>query len=147
MTNGTAIMLGTAKTVMSCEFSDFMYLNPNGFGRVLLDYLERTRTEIGFIDSISRFTQEYFGRGETPICYPVKRFRRIVFKDKTYRRDWFSDFLFFLNLGAYTVRFVDRDGKRLDLLPGEIMVFYLGRFYSLSHNFKAYERALESVPA
>ena len=140
-------MLGTARSVMSCEFNDFMFLNPNGFGHILLKYLEHTHTETGFMNAISYFTETHFGRCDVPLYYPVKRFRRIVFSDKTYYKDWFCDFPYFLNLGAYTVRFVDRDGKRLELLPGEIMVFYLGRFYLLSNNYKAYEQKLERVAA
>jgi hypothetical protein len=152
MTRGTAILLTNFKSVTTCEFNGEMYIEPDSNGSILLKHLERVKSTKGFKREVTEFNKKCFGYIDIPIYLVVKRLRNIEFKPSTYYRDWFSDYLYFLNISWFKIKIIDMDGKVFYLLPGEIAVFYFGKFY-MSHNYhaKVYAeipiRQLKPIPA
>jgi len=134
MTRGTAILLTNFKSVTTCEFNGDMYIEPDSNGQILLYHLENVKTVRQFKRAIEKFNDDCFGYTGIPLHLTVKKFKSIKFKESTYFKDWFSDYLFFLNISWFKRKIIDMDGKEFELLPGELAVFYFGKFY-MSYNF------------
>lgn len=141
----TAICVGDRYFITSVEFSPLMHLNPGFDGEYLLNLLKSVNSESDFINIIEDFDNFCFG-ARSLLFYKTKRRRFINFANKNYSNDWGStDFLFFLNTSNRSISFIDRDRKFLKLLPGELMVFYLGSFHLLLITHQSYESGLECL--
>lgn len=133
MTRAMAILFTDGRSVVSREFNA-MELARGFDGQILLEHLKAVSDESGFIEALDAFNGNWYGAEDTLLYYRVKKFHRIVFRSRAYRRDWFTDFLFFCNTSQRFVRFVDVDGRALLHCPGEVIVFYFGRFHLLAYN-------------
>jgi hypothetical protein len=151
-TRGTAILLTNFKSVTSCEFNGNMSIGNNTDGSFLLEHLEKVKTVREFKRAIERFNGGWYGYNGIPLHLTVGKLRNIRFKQSTYYRDWFSDYLYFMNISWFKVKITGKDGKVFHLLPGEIAVWYFGNFF-MSHNYLTKEYAyvpfktIKSIPA
>jgi hypothetical protein len=143
MSRGTAILLTNFKSVASCEFNGSMNLSPNSNGSLLLEYLNQVKTVRQFKRTIEKFNNDCFGYNDVPIHLIIKKLRDIKFKESTYFKYWFSDYITFLNISWFKIKITDMDGKIFYLFPGELCCFYFGRFY-LSHNYQT--KAYAEIP-
>jgi hypothetical protein len=143
MTRGTAILLTNFKSVTSCEFNGSMDLNPDSNGSLLLEYLNQVKTVRQFKRAIEKFNNDCFGYNDVPIHLEIGKLRNIKFKQSRYFKDWFSDYLIFLNISWFKIKITDMDGKIFYLLPGELCCFYFGRFH-VSYNY--YAKAYAEIP-
>ena len=153
MTNkGTVILLTNFKSVVSAEIED-MNINPNSNGSIILEHLSRVKSVRAFKGAMEKFnySEDYFDYTTAPIWLVVKRLRDIHFRAGSYFKHWFTDYIYFLNISLFKIKVTDMDGKILWLFPGEIAIYYLGKFYA-SYNYHAQAYAelpiqtLEPVP-
>ncbi|MBU4360613.1 hypothetical protein KKA66_02055 [Patescibacteria group bacterium] len=152
MTRGTAVLLTNFKSVTSCEFNGDMFIEPDSNGALLLECLDQVKTVRQFKRAIEKFNNDCFGYNDVPIHLIIKKLRDIKFKESTYFKYWFSDYLTFLNISWFKIKITDMDGKIFYLLPGELAVFFFGKFY-LSYNYQAQAyaeipiRTIKPIPA
>lgn len=143
MTRGTVILLTNFKSVVTCEFNGGMYIKPESNGSILLEHLDKVKTVRQFKRAIEKFNGGCFGYDDMPLYLTVKRLRNIEFKPSTYYKDWFSDYLYFINISWFKIKITSMDSKIFYLFPGEIAVWYFGKFY-MSHNYQT--KAYASIP-
>jgi hypothetical protein len=135
-TRGTAILLTNFKSVTSCEFNGDMGIGHNTDGSFLLEHLEKVKTTREFKRAIERFNGGWYGYNNIPLHLIVGRLRNIRFKQSTYFKYWFSDYITFLNISWFKIKITCINGDVFYLMPREIVVFYFGNFF-MSHNYQA----------
>jgi hypothetical protein len=135
MARGTAILLTNFKSVTSCEFNGNMSIGHNTDGSFLLEHLEKAKTVREFKRAIEKFNGGWYGYDNIPLHLTVGKLRNIRFKQSTYFRDWFSDYLTFLSIAWFKIKITCINGDVFYLMPGEIAVFYFGNFF-MSHNYQ-----------
>lgn len=139
MTRGKFVLI-TDKTVFaSCEFNGDMYYD-DGWGIEVVKRLERVKSYEDFVKEVTAFDLANFGyQNEHDDYFGIHDYEigpnEINF-DKNYFGDWFSDYLYVLNLSSSMKEIVERNThERLGIDPGEIQIYCFGK-YEGSNNLK-----------
>ncbi|MFC1622746.1 hypothetical protein ACFL1Y_02015 [Patescibacteria group bacterium] len=130
---GMCIVLANTKSLISAEFND-MDLSNDSIGMELLRFLERANSFKSAKIQLNNFNNSCAGINNKPIYLVIKKFKSIVFKEKTYHRDFHASYLYIKNQSLFKRKIVTVDNKVFWLYPNEIVVLYKGLFL-MSYNF------------
>lgn len=130
MTRGKAILLSDKNyTLETVEFNGDMGIDMDK-GKELIKYLKPVNSEKLFRQAIALFNKDNFDySGE--LFYQAKDEAEIIFKNRSYYDRWFSDYLYFLNIGSKPFKFADTQGKTITIQQHNIAVFYFGKFIKI----------------
>ncbi len=134
--NGMCIVLANTKSLISAEFEDRMDLGKDSAGLELLGFLEKVNGFKSAKIQLDNFNDSNFGINNKPIHLVIKKFKSIVFNEKTYHRDYHADYLYIKNQSLFKRKIVTVDNKIFWLLQNEIVVLYRG-FFLASYNYLA----------
>ena len=153
MTRGTAyLILPKGKVISSCEFNGDMYGSPKdderlqrvGYYSEMVERLKRVKDENTFKVQIKEFDKENFGyQDEEYDCEEDNYFKffkddwkkewcnrnnKISFNENVYFKDFFSDYLYWLNLSGESVEFQCMNDKTRKVDHREIITFNFGNY-------------------
>lgn len=133
MTRGKAVLLQDKVSYIleTTEFNGDMGIDMNR-GEDMVKLLKKVKSENEFRRTIVEFNKAEFGYPEE-LFYERKNEDVIVFNMNDYFEkkgclNWFSDYLYFLNLKSEKVKFVDIKERNIELKPTQIGVFKFGKF-------------------
>lgn len=131
MTRGKFVLITDETVYGSCEFNGDMYYD-NGHGIEVVERLELVKGYEDFKKHVSDFDKNHFGYQDNYDgyfgVYNYEIYPYNINFNKDYFGEWFSDYLYILNLSSKQQPIKDRDDTTFVIEPGEIQIYHFGHY-------------------
>lgn len=139
MTRGRLAIITNNKVYTSNEFNGDMYYD--GYGKAAIEYLKKVYSLETLVEAVKGFNEENFNYPNKEVGVYSRKYP-LVFFEKTYYSDWFSDYIYIKNVSNEPQTILardyrpkkDKESHEKVLQPGEIGIFYMGSYYGLVKN-------------